>query len=312
MTRTEMTIRQHFTLPKLQEDVQKTCERCHTCQLTKKTKKKYGKLPPKEPEADPWEILCVDLIGPYTIEHKGKKTLTLHCLTMIDPATGWFEIVSIPDKQADTIANLIEVTWLTRYPWPGRVQCDRGNEFMAEVKDMLKEDYGIKIKRISVRNPQANAIIERIHQTIGNIIRTFQVHSEEINEEDPWTGILATTMFATRATVHTTLGATPSQLVFGRDAILNAAFEADWGLIKQRKKELIAKNNERENSKRIDYQYTVGEKVLLKEGLNTKYGGNPYSGPYKITRVNDNGTLRIKKGAKYDTINIRNAHPYKE
>ena len=201
---------------------------------------------------------------------------------------------------------------MTRYPWPGRVQCDRGNEFMGEVKEMLEHDYAVTVKRISVRNPQANAIVERIHQTIGNIIRTFEVHSEEINEEDPWTGILAATMFAVRATVHTTLGATPSQLVFGRDAILNAAFEADWGLIKERKKTLIKKNNERENNARIDYQYRIGEKVLMKEGLNTKYGGNPYTGPFIVTRVNDNGTLRIKKGAKYDTVNIRNTHPYKE
>ena len=126
---------------------------------------------------------------------------------------------------------------------------------MAEVKDMLKDDYGIKVKRISVRNPQANAIIERIHQTIGNIIRTFRMHSETINEDDPWTGILAATMFATRATVHTTLGATPSQLIFGRDAILNISHTANWALIKERKQKLINKNNERENRTRLEHNY---------------------------------------------------------
>ena len=100
--------------------------------------------------------------------------------------------------------------------------------------------------------------------------------------------------------------------MFGRDAILNATFKADWGLIKECKKTLIQKNNERKNSTRIKYKYGVGEKVLMKEGLNTKYGGNPYLGPYVVTRVNDNGTLHIKRGAKYDTVNIHNTHPYKE
>jgi hypothetical protein len=33
-----------------------------------RTSKKYGHLPIKEAEADPWEKLCVDLIGPYTIK----------------------------------------------------------------------------------------------------------------------------------------------------------------------------------------------------------------------------------------------------
>ena len=39
----------------------------------KTSSEKYGKLPPKEAEAEPWDKLCVDLIGPYKIERKAKK-----------------------------------------------------------------------------------------------------------------------------------------------------------------------------------------------------------------------------------------------
>jgi hypothetical protein len=52
----------------------------------------------------------------------------------------------------------------------------------------------VKLKPITTRNPQANAIIERVHQTIGNIIRTFNVPAMDSN--DPWTGMLAATVFA--------------------------------------------------------------------------------------------------------------------
>ena len=144
---------------------------------------------------------------------------------MIDPATGWFEIKDIKSKRADIIANVVEKTWLTRYPWPTQVVYDRGNEFMAEFSAMIK-DYGITKRPITKRNPQANSIIERIHQTIGNILRTFRVQENELDEEDPWGGILSATMFATRATVHTTLQKKPMQLVFGRDAILNISHDA--------------------------------------------------------------------------------------
>jgi hypothetical protein len=41
---------------------------------------------------------------------------------MIDPATGWFEIVEVPTKQADYIANLLEFNWLSRYPWPTEIR----------------------------------------------------------------------------------------------------------------------------------------------------------------------------------------------
>ncbi len=36
-------------------------------QKNKKQKKKYGHLPPKLAESQPWEHLCVDMIGPYQI-----------------------------------------------------------------------------------------------------------------------------------------------------------------------------------------------------------------------------------------------------
>jgi hypothetical protein len=67
---------------------------------------------------------------------------------------------------------------------------------MAEFAKMVKNDCGLKLKPITTRNPQANTIIERVHQTIGNIIRTFNVQS--MDSDDPWTGILAAAMFAVR------------------------------------------------------------------------------------------------------------------
>ena len=227
---------------------------------------------------------------------------------MIDPATGWFEMREIKDKYPYTIANLVEQTWLTRYPWPTQITYDKGTEFMREFTDMIEKDYGIKRRGASVRNPQANAILERIHKTIGNIIRTFELY--DIDEEDPFSGILAATMFAMRATYHTTTQATPSQLVFGRDAILNTKFEADWNFIQTRKQKIIQQNNQRENAKRLPHKYKEGDQVLMAKESKSKYGHVSYQGPYTITKVNNNGTVRLLKGAVSDTFNIRLIKPY--
>ena len=118
INRTEDTIRQHLHWKSLRNDVTTYIYKCDICQLNKKTnKRKYGHLPPKEAETEPWETLCVDLIGPYTLERKGKKKpLKLQALTMIDPATRWFEIVEYDDKKSITISNLVEKYWLSRYP----------------------------------------------------------------------------------------------------------------------------------------------------------------------------------------------------
>eukprot|EP00957_Ditylum_brightwellii_P174691 13301740-Ditylum_brightwellii.AAC.1 len=99
---------------------------------------------------------------------------------------------------------------------------------MAEFSEDMLKDYGVRIKLITVRNPQANGIIEKIHQTIGIMIRSFEVHSTDIDEKYSWTRILSAVRFSMQAKVHTTMQATPVQLVFGRDAILNVKHEADW------------------------------------------------------------------------------------
>lgn len=82
------------------------------------------------------------------------------------------------------------------------------------------------------------------------MIRTFEFHDEpDLDPDNPWAGILSATMFAVQATYHTTLQATPSQLVFGRDAILNVQLKANLNLIQRSKQQIIQKNNKKENSK---------------------------------------------------------------
>jgi hypothetical protein len=81
---------------------------------------------------------------------------------MIDPATGWFEIKQYDDKKSITVANMVEQEWLTRYPRPSLITLDCGSEFIGQdFCDMCVNDYGIKRKVISTRNPQVNAIVER-------------------------------------------------------------------------------------------------------------------------------------------------------
>ena len=76
-------------------------------------------MPSKEAEAISWDILLVYLIGSYKIRREAHDDpLILKVLTMIDPETGWFEIVHYNDKQAATITNLLDQTFLCRYPHP--------------------------------------------------------------------------------------------------------------------------------------------------------------------------------------------------
>ena len=69
---------------------------------------------------------------------------------------------------------------------------------------MIPDDYGIRVRSITSRNPQANSILEKVHQTIGNILLTFKLQDMVLDDDNPWDGILVSIIFALRTTVNTT------------------------------------------------------------------------------------------------------------
>ena len=59
---------------------------------------------------------------------------------MIDPVTGWFEVTQYNDKRAMAIANLVETTWIYRYPRPMNITQDQGKQFIVhELRKYLIE-----------------------------------------------------------------------------------------------------------------------------------------------------------------------------
>ena len=72
-------------------------------------------------------------------------------------------------------------------------------------------------------------------------------------------------------------------------------------------------NNRKENTKCIEHEYHVGEKVLLeKPGLIFKLSA-PRTGPYRITHTYTSGTVRVQRGIVNERVNIRRlTPPYKE
>ena len=117
-------------------------------------------------------------------------------------------------------------------------------------------------------------------------------------------------MFGVRSTYHTSLEATPAQLVFGRDMILPIQHQADWKYIKEKKQKLIDYNNKRENRKRKTFEFKVNDEVLISRAKKFKHGDRECDGPYTILEVGNNGTLRIDKGTYSDTVNMKNCDPY--
>ena len=116
-----------------------------------------------------------------------------------------------------TIANLVENMWMVQYPWTVDITYDRVGEFLGhEFKFILiEQEYGINNKPYYPGNPQVNATIERIHQVLGNPVRTNNIQETYVDDADPLLGILVASFFAVQSTHHHTKQKIPGQLVFG-------------------------------------------------------------------------------------------------
>eukprot|EP00804_Cyclotella_cryptica_P004468 CCRYP_006866-RA/>CCRYP_006866-RA protein AED:0.41 eAED:0.41 QI:0/-1/0/1/-1/1/1/0/339 len=244
----------------LRAKVQSHVTKCHSCQVNKRRQLKYGKLPTELAITNPWEALCVDLIGPYTLKGKDKKQIDFMCVTMIDPATSWFKIVELPvsqlheldiptgkkgqrskdtrvhtkqpyfDKTSTTVGNIIHRTWFSCYPRSQYIIYGNGREFKLHF-ETLCDSYGLKRKPTSVRNPQVKAILERVHQTIMAMLCTADLDMADTISESDIADFLTNAAWAVCFTYHTALKTSPGAAIFGRDMVFDVPYIAVWSKI---------------------------------------------------------------------------------
>jgi hypothetical protein len=114
-------------------------------------------------------------------------------------------------------------------------------EFTGPEFRMLLQNCHIRDVCTTAKNPQSNAVCERMHQTMGNVLRMLlhgnfpQNIANAAQYEDKALSIAMHTM---QAGVHSTLGSSPGNLVFNRDMFLNVPLIADWHAITQRREHL--------------------------------------------------------------------------
>ena len=116
-----------------------------------------------------------------------------------------------------------------------------------------------------------------------------------------------------RSTYHTLLKASPGAAIFGQDMMFDIPFLADWNKIgdyRQHQTDLNL-NTKCENRSHKDWDYKVGDKVLLwKDGILGKSESHYDCDPWTITSVHTNGTIRVQRGTKSERLNIRSVTPY--
>ena len=120
--------------------------------------------------------------------------------------------------------------------------CNFFDILIPHVNRRRLQSYHIQSVPNTVKNPQAN-LVERVHQTLGNMIRLKDIENVILDPKDPFTDIICSCAWAIRSTVHTTLKASPAQLVFGRDMIFDLSFKVKWRDTTDNRNKRILENN---------------------------------------------------------------------
>ncbi len=279
-------------------------------------------------------MLCVDLIGPYTLKGKDGTVIDFMALTTIDPTTSWFKVVELPlihrlktvtvdgkessfveeifDKTSEHIAGLVNKMWLSRYPRCCYIIYNNGSEFKLYF-EYLCITYGVKRNPTTVKNPQVNAILERLYQVLAQMLCTAELDMAKTVTPDDVDIFLDNVAWAICSTYHTVLKASPGMAIFGRNMLFDILFIANWNKIGDYRQRHTDLNTARENSKQVNYDYKVGNKFLLTEEGILHKAERPYcKKPWTITTIHTNGTIRIQCRTNSERLNIRRVTPFTE
>jgi hypothetical protein len=145
------------------------------------------------------------------------------------------------------------------------------------------------------------------------MLRTSELNMTESVKTSDIDVFLSDAAWAVRSTYHTVLKASPGAAIFGRDMLFDIPFIADRQKIGEYRQRLTDLSNARENEGRIDYDYKVGQKVLLpKEGILRNAESRWHKKPWLITTVHTNGIITVQRGTKVEKMNIQRVKPFIE
>ena len=102
---------------------------------------------------------------------------------------------------------------------------NNGSKFKLNF-DALYDSYRVKHKPTSIKNPQANAILEQIHQVVITMVQTSEIVMADSVESSDIAAVLTNASWAIRSTYHTVLKASPEAAIFGGDMLFDIPFIA--------------------------------------------------------------------------------------
>ena len=207
INKTYHKILNQFYWPGLKSDVSQFCKSCHTGQTVGKPNQTIPKAHLQVIPAfdEPFSRIIIDCVGPLPKTKSGHEyLLTIMCASTRSP-----EAIPLRNIKTQNIVSAL-VKFFTFVGLPKSVQSDQGSNFMSGIFQQVMHEFGITQYKSSPYHPESQGALERFHQTLENMIRSYCFDTEK-----DWDEGIHLLLFAVRESVQESLGFSPFELVFG-------------------------------------------------------------------------------------------------
>ncbi|XP_076049782.1 uncharacterized protein LOC143030516 [Oratosquilla oratoria] len=278
--KTYAKILSHFYWPKLKRDVSTYCRTCRPCQVAGKpnpTVKPYP-LQPIPVVKEPFRKIVIDCVGPLPKTPRGFQFL----FTIVDCATRYPEAIPLRRITAKNVVRAL-IHFFTQVGLPTVVQSDQGSNFTSRLFNQVMESLGVRQSRSSAYHPQSQGVVERFHQTLKRVLRTFCIETGR-----DWDEGVDLLLFAIRDSVQESLGYSPFQLIYGHEVrgppkvlkklqLALSLAHSNLDCAQTKMKQQFDRSHRAE-----DRYFAVGDQVLSLLPLNNLPLQSKYSGPYVV------------------------------
>ena len=160
----------HFYWPGVQKDVVEFCRTCHVCRMVRKPNQSISNAPlsPIPAFDETFSKVMIDCVGPLPKTKKGHQYL----LKIMCASTRFPEAIPLRNIKGKTIIDSL-TKFFTLVGLPKSIQSDQGSNFMSGTFQQILHELGIKQYKSTAYHPETQGALERFHQTLKNMMRTY-------------------------------------------------------------------------------------------------------------------------------------------
>lgn len=230
----------------MRKHVTQFVRQCPCCQKMSTIKPLVHTKPFTLATYNPMERICIDAIGP--INEEGQDEFSNYILVIIDAFSRFCRLYAIHSVTAENALGPLK-DWICTFGCPSEIVSDNGTQFANELIRAFLENSNIEHALIHAYSSEENALVERANKEVNRHVSSM-AYDELIRAV--WRENLPYVQRIMNTQVHTSIGVSPSQLIFGN------AINHDTHFLTEPKTDSTV----RTYHKKIEQLYTSQERLL--------------------------------------------------